>query len=398
MAPAPARPTRSEADSTRASVAPETGSAAREDHMSRGLRRTALACAVVGALVLAIAAGGCSSDSDEGAAENAETGKTITVQDSADRYVEVPYPVKSVVVLWDNPTEEMKALGAIDRIVGIDDATKADVDAGYYPELAGTPVVGSYEEPNYEKIAELDPDVVICLSSYPPLPDEIQAELEPFGIAVVGLDFYRTEIYFREVTTLGKMLGLEQEAASYVEFFKKPLDMIAERTGKIADADRKSVYFEGADDYGTYGGAGYGCGVPGMIVAAGGVDLYPEISAEFFEADPEDIAQRDPDFIFKGQDGGYFLTEDTEFKAVHDDIVSRPELAQCTAVKDDQVTVISFDVTGGARKKFGPMFLAKILYPEQFEDFDPESVLREYFETYLDMEWQGVYTYPAIAK
>ncbi|MDZ4655100.1 MAG: ABC transporter substrate-binding protein [Coriobacteriia bacterium] len=365
--------------------------------MSKRLKRALLVCIASVLLLSSLAITGCSSASTENTdTEEAVAADTITVQDSADRYVEVPYPVESIVVLWNNPTEELKALGAVDRIVGIDEATKAKIDEGYYPELADTPVVGSCEEPNYEAIAELDPDVVICLSSYPPLPEEIAGELEPFDIAVVGLDFYRTDVYFREVTTLGAMLGLEEETADYIAFFKESLDMIAERVGEIADADRKTVYFEGADDYGTYGGAGYGCGIPGMIVTGGGVDLYPEITAEWFEADPEDIAQRNPDFIIKGQSGGYFLADDTDFKAVHGAIMARPELAASTAVTQNQVYTMSFDVSGGARKKFGPMFIAKILYPELFEDLDPESVLKQYYEDYLGLEWQGVYTYPAI--
>lgn len=105
---------------------------------------------------------------------NQSTQKTVTVLDSANRYVTVNYPVEKIVVLWNNPTEELKALGAIDRIVGIDTETKAQVDQGLYPELANTPVVGSSDEPNYEEIGKLKPDVVIMLSSYPPLPDEVQ--------------------------------------------------------------------------------------------------------------------------------------------------------------------------------------------------------------------------------
>ena len=103
--------------------------------------------------------------------------ESVTIQDSADRYVEVSYPVERIVVLWDNPTEVLKALGAADRTVGIDIATKNWVDKGLYPELKDIPVVGSWDEPNYEKIAELEPDAVIMLSSYPPLPDEVQKQL-----------------------------------------------------------------------------------------------------------------------------------------------------------------------------------------------------------------------------
>jgi iron complex transport system substrate-binding protein len=322
--------------------------------------------------------------------------KTVTVQDSADRYVEVPYPVESIVVLWNNPPEVIKALGAVDRIVGIDVATKADVDKGLYPELVNTPVIGSYDEPNYESIAKLNPDVVIMLSSYAPLPNEVQSQLSAFGIAVVALDFFRTDVYYREVATLGFMLGLDNKATELTTFLKNTTDMITERVSTIPDNQRKTVYFEGAADYGTYGGAGYGCGIPGMIVAGGGIDLYPEISAQYFEADPEDVAKRNPDFIFKGQSAGYYLTNNTQFETVRNSILARPELKQTTAVKNGDVYTISFDVSGGARKIFGPMFIAKTLYPELFKDFNPEDVLKEYIETYLGRPWQGVYLYPAV--
>ena len=149
---------------------------------------------------------------------------TITMVDSASRTVDVPYPVQSVVVLWSNPAKELRALGVVDRIVGMDQSTKDEVDKGKLPELADVAVVGTQEEPNYEKIAELKPDVVIALSAgYPPEPAEIQKKLEPFNIPVVGLDFYRTEVWFDEMEKLGKMLGKEAEAKEYTDFLARLL-------------------------------------------------------------------------------------------------------------------------------------------------------------------------------
>ena len=356
--------------------------------------KKSLTLALVISVIVVAFGGGYTLSQQVSANNNDDQREAITVQDSADRYVEVPYPVEKVVVLWDNPTEEMKALGAIDRIVGIDTATKVDVDNGLYPELTNTPVIGSWDEPNYEAIAELDPDVVIMLSSYAPYPDEVQEQLAPFDIAVVGLDFYRTEVFFREITTLGFMLGLEDEAADYIAFFQDTLDMISSRLSDVTDNQKKTVYFEAAADYTSYGGADYGAGIPGMIRQGGGIDLYPEISPYTFEVEPEDIAQRNPDVIIKGQPSGYFLTDTTQFKQVYDSLISRPELASTTAVTSNNVYVMSFDIAGGARKVFGPMFLAKMLYPELFTDFNPELVLQEYLETYLGLPWQGVYVYP----
>ena len=358
----------------------------------KSVNKTIIIVAIIG-LVIASFGGGYVL-SQQSASTKTSQKQTITVQDSADRYVEVPFPVESVVVLWDNPAEELKALGAIDRIVGIDTATKAEVDEGLYPELQNIPVVGSWDEPNYEAIAELKPDVVIMLSSYAPYPDEVQEQLSSFDIAVVGLDFYRTDVFEREIKTLGFMLDLEDEADGYLAFFQDTMEMISERLSDLSDADKKTVYFEAAADYVSYGGADYGAGIPGMIRQGGGIDLYPEISPYTFEVDPEDVAQRNPDVIIKGQPVGYFLTNETEFEAIYNSLLSRTELSGTTAVTTDNVYVLSFDVTGGARKMFGPMFLAKMMYPELFEDFNPELELKEYLETYLGRTWQGVYVYP----
>jgi ABC-type Fe3+-hydroxamate transport system, periplasmic component len=192
------------------------------------------------------------------------------------------------------------------------------------------------------------------------------------------------------------MLGLQDKADAYIQFFNSTMSMISSRISAIPDSQRPSVYFEGAGEYYTYGGAGYGSGIPGMIRDGGGIDLYPEISSYYFQVDPETVAQRNPDFIFKGQSGGYFLTNDTAFKTVHDEVASRPELANTNAVKNGHVYIMSFDIAGGARKMFGPMYIAKILYPDTFADFDPNAVLKEYLQTYMGRTWQGVYLYSGI--
>jgi iron complex transport system substrate-binding protein len=340
-----------------------------------------------GLIMIALSASALTSDSGN-------SSETITVADSAGRSIDVPYPVQSVVVLWSNPAKEMRALGAVDRIVGMDQSTKDEVDKGKLPELANVSVVGTQEEPNYEKIAQLKPDVVISLSAgYPPEPAEIQKKLEPFNIPVVGLDFYRTEIWFQEMEKLGRMLGKEAEAKEYADFFAGYYEKINDTLADVPDAEKKTVYFEGAKKYQTYGGAGYGSGIPNVIRFAGGKDLYPERTELAFEVNPEDVAKRNPDVIFKGTPLGWAEQNETAFKAMRDEIMNRPELATTNAVKNNQVYVISFDVIGGASKKFGPVFLAKALYPEKFQDLDPLAFYQEYLEKFQGLKYQGVYFY-----
>ncbi len=177
----------------------------------------------------------------------------------------------------------------------------------------------------------------------------------------MGLDFYRTEVWFQEIETLGKMLGTEEKAKEYMDFFKGYYDQVNETLATIPDSERKSVYFEGAKKYQTYGGKGYGSGIPNMIRYAGGKDLYPDREELAFEVNPEDVAERNPDVIIKGTSLGWNAQNDTEFKALRDEILNRSELSSTNAIKNGQVYVMSFDIAGGAGKKFGPVFLAKLL-------------------------------------
>jgi len=326
--------------------------------------------------------------------------KELTVLDSADRAVTIPKPVERIVVLWKNAPEEIRAMGVIDRIIGIDTDTAGET--GYmggplfFPELMDVPVVGSCDDPNYEMIIDLDPDVVIMLASYPPLPDEVQEILAPASIKVVGLDFYRVDVFYEELATLGYILDTEERAEEYINFFQSWTDRIDYVVEDLEPEEKKTVYFEQVAKYHSYGGAYYGCGVPGAVRAAGGIYIYDDVSEYGFEVDPEDLIDRNPDVIFKLANvgnGGYTLTDTSELKEVRDEIINRPEMSLITAVKNDDVYVINMGISGGARKLFAPVFMAKCLYPKKFEDLEPHDYLKEYLEEWQNLPYQGVYVH-----
>jgi iron complex transport system substrate-binding protein len=326
--------------------------------------------------------------------------KELTILDSADRIVTLPKPVERVVVLSNVHVEQIRAMGAVDRIVGIDTDTAGVSGFGgplFFPELMDIPVVGSYWDPNYEMIVDVDPDIVFTLSSWPPLPDEVQEKLASAGIKVVGLDFYQMETFYEELAALGYILDTNAAAEEYINFFQSWTDRIDEVVDDLEPDEKKTVYFEGGKKYMTYGGAGPGCGVPSVVRAAGGNYIYDDISTYFFEADPEDLVDRNPDVILKLVsigDWGYTLTNTSEYEEIRDELLSRPELALVTAVKNDDVYVINWGVQGDARKIFGVVFLAKCLYPDKFEDLEPHDFIKEYLEDWQGIPYQGVYIYP----
>ena len=323
--------------------------------------------------------------------------KELTVLDSAERTVTIDKPVERIVLINSNLIDQIRAMGVIDRIVGIPIDTSKNVD--YYPELADVPVVGSWDNTNYELIMTLDPDLVIPWASWSPQPpDKVQEILAPAGIKVLGFDFYRVDVFYKELTTLGYILDTEEEVCEYINFFQSWTDRIDEVVGEIEPDEKKSVYFEAEAKYRTYGGTGYGCGIPGMVRDAGGNYIYDDTSAPYtFEVDPEDLIERNPDVIFKGTGvgmNGYTLIDTSELEEVRDEILNRPELALVTAVENGDVYAISWGIAGGKGKIFGPVYIAKCLYPEKFEDLEPNDYMKEYLEEWQGIPYQGVYIYP----
>ena len=328
--------------------------------------------------------------------------KELTVVDTADRTVTIPKPVERIVDLFgSNHAEGIRALGAIDRIVGIDlSITGKQWYLGgplFFPELMELPLVGSYDDPNYEMIIDLEPDVVIMLPEFSPLPDEVQEILAPADIPVVALSFSKPEIFYEETSTLGYILDTEERAEEYLNFFQSWTDRVDEVVEELEPEEKKTVYFEAEAKYYSYGGAKPYMGVPGMVRSAGGIYIYDDVSEWYFEVDPEEVVERNPDVIFKGTsigDFGYTLTDTRELNEVRDELMSRSEMSLVTAVKNDDVFVISWGVAGGPRKIFGPVFLAKCLYPEKFEDLEPHDFIKEYFEEWQGIPYQGEYIYP----
>jgi len=327
--------------------------------------------------------------------------KKLTIMDSADRIVTIDKPVERVASL-NAMFYVARVLNAEDKIVGIPAYLLDDFFAAYpsslFPELQDMAIVGGvWTDPYYENIIDLDPDVLIMFH-YKLLegvsPDEMQEILEPVGAKVIGLDFTKVDTFYEEVATLGYILDTEERADDYINFFQSWTDRVDDVVDDLDPEEKKTVYFEGGEKYSSYGGPS---SVAGMVRSAGGNHIYDDISLDNFEVDPEDLAERNPDVIFAltwtGR-RGYLLTNTSEFEDIRDELMNRPELSWVTAVENADVYVIGGHVCIGFTRIIGPVFLAKCLYPDKFEDLEPHDYLKEYMEDWLRIPYQGEYLYP----
>lgn len=338
-------------------------------------------------LLLSVLAGCGGQEGDKNDGEKQET--TQVVIDSVGREVELPYPVTSAVVANAYNVEIINGIGALDCVIGVDYNIYQDKES-WQNRYTEDQVIGkSQKELNYEKIIELAPQVLILTGNgtY----EEAQEQLSPFGIQVCVVDAYYTDQFAQNCELLGKIFGKEAEAAELSDYFMSKLDYIQKQ---LAGVEKKTIYFE-------YRRAG-NTTIPGnyffnMVEYSGGENLFKDAANE--EVDTEAVVVKNPEYIVKVSApdvySSYYPPTLEEHQAIKEELVSRPGWDEITAVKEDNILLLSHYVHGGASKLVGTMYIAKFLYPELLPDLHPEQVFKDWLEKYQHLDYIEGHTYPA---
>ena len=311
----------------------------------------------------------------------------ILIEDAAGRFVEVKLPVKKMVVLTSDALEVIRALKAEDLVLGVN--TGIARDPRFWPMLKNRQRVGSWMEPSYELIAELNPDIVIGYARHPS--QDMEKKLIPFGITVIRLDFYKMRTLLKEVEILGRILGKEEEARQMITWYRKNLNLTEE---SMRDTDgRPLVYIE---SYSKYHTTGPGSGGHEMCALAGGHNIASGFSIPYPEITPEWVLAENPHIIIKATSlsGCYAMTDLQPLKSIRDNIMARPAWDNIRAVQGGKVYVMAGDIWTGPRAIIGATYLAKWFHPDLFEDLDPAKLHKEYLERFQRIKYQGVYVYP----
>jgi len=314
----------------------------------------------------------------------------LTLIDSGGREVTVKKPVERIVVFHNGVTEAIRSLGAGDRIVSCNSYT---VDQRFYQEFSDLPNVGYVDDPNYEAILECDPDVVFLFTQIPAHDTNCEnirkklKEMDP-SITVVGADFLMAGTYVDEMRTLGYILDKEAEAEEFIEFYGGWMEKITERLEGISEEDKPNVYFE-MQWPSTYSSCSVGLlALHEPVIVAGGNNIFGDFDGAVFEVDPEAVVEENPDIILKYEktyargdfDSGFGL-DPAKLAELRDEIISRPELQNVTAVRDGSVYIISWDILlSGGKQPLGMAYMAKWFHPELFKDIGFEEIEGAYLE------------------
>jgi iron complex transport system substrate-binding protein len=196
-----------------------------------------------------------------------------------------PYPQR-IVCLTEETTETLYRLGAGDRVVGVSGYTARP------PEARQKPKVSAFLNARFDKIAALDPDLVLAFSD---LQADIAAELIRRGLPVVTFNQRSVEEILQTIRMLGGLVGLADRGEALAAELEAGLEAI--RTSAEGFPTRPRVFFEEWDDP-LISGIRW---VHELIEIAGGVPLFPELRRASLARDrivaPEAVADARPDVI-----------------------------------------------------------------------------------------------------
>jgi iron complex transport system substrate-binding protein len=237
--------------------------------------------------------------------------QAITVLDDAQQAVQVKAQVRRVVSLLPSLTETVCALGACDRLVGVDRYSNWPASVQALPKLGGG------IDPSIEAVVAQRPDLVLMAGS-----TRGADRLQSLGITVLRLEPRTRADAQRVMMTVATALGLPQAAAQQTwQDIQQQVDQAVQQLTPQARAQR--VYVEvspapyGASESSFIGENLQRMGVANILSASMGP--FPKVNPEF-------VVRAQPDVIIAGDSS-------------RQSMLMRPAWPQLKALREDRLCV-----------------------------------------------------------
>jgi iron complex transport system substrate-binding protein len=349
-------------------------------HPIRPRKNPLIAGLLVALCILAVVAG-CASDNTR---PDLDPSHGITITQSDGTPVKLPGPARRIVVANGNAAELLMAIGDGDRIVGVTDSVKE------YPVLrdrfGSLPSIGSWQAPDVETILSLNPDVIITYGTTKPKNAD---KLVAANITLVYLDCYRITTLANDARQLGILTGDSPGAEAYARFIESLVNIVANRTSNLTEAEKPKVYFESYSDWIAQAA---GSGGDLVIQLTGGRNIAAMLNTSAPKVSAEWILQEDPSLIFKVVSQS---REDEDYALLLEGITGRPGMRSLRAVKEGRIYLFSNEMIYGPRAFAGMLALANLEHPDRFGDIDPQTYLDDYAARFLPGSNMTGWIYPA---
>ena len=211
--------------------------------------------------------------------------QAVTVQDDRQQAIEIAKAPQRIVSLLPSLTETVCALGACQRLVGVDRYSNWPASQAHLPR------VGGGIDPNIESIVALKPDLVLAAGSTRGA-DPLQA----LGLTVLRLEPRTHADAQRVLRTVGKALGLP--AADSERVWREIEAGVQAAVQSLSpQARQQRVYFEVSA--GPYG-ASEASFIGETLMRMGVANILPAAMGPFPQVNPEFVVRAQTDVIRAG--------------------------------------------------------------------------------------------------
>nr|WP_319540648.1 ABC transporter substrate-binding protein [uncultured Methanospirillum sp.] len=352
-----------------------------------------------------------------------------TITDGRGVQVTLPDQINRVVTSSDGFDEAiMYNLGEIDKIVGTSPFLwNISVKWGYpsvkgenvtitpghtvietiYPKIKEIPsVIGRGTAPNYEKIAELKPDVFIIRAGDCNYWDDLKSlnkvidTLESMGIptvvtfgpnaAITKNNSTETDLdsISNEIKIIGDVFGKEEQAGKLAAYLEQSVDSIKQKTSDVADEKKPKVLLLGLSNKGgsDTGSAGtWGVDTLDSYLTEDIVNAKNAFqdtgNAKVLNA--EQIIASNPDVIVLETWRGYHPVGELKDAPYYQIIKDMP------AIKNDRIMSMPWMPANCDKRESYPieaMVLAKAAYPDKFADINISDWLIDFYKNVYNVD------------
>ncbi|RAH14094.1 MAG: hypothetical protein CMB56_006610 [Methanobacteriota archaeon] len=311
--------------------------------------------------------------------------------------------------VWHNFSEEPKRIAiantyaaTVMRMLGVDPSVVVGVSGDFYDEELWPEYVdkkqiqrSAHSEIDFEALIDTRPEVYIVFATNGMVDTKaIRMKLEPIGIKVIALDFYKYDSLRDEINVTAKLFGKEIERDALFDEFERIENDISKRISLLNYSERPRIVMEHhasltRDPVVLTGTSQW----TDIIERAGGINVFKDLPGHTTHVDMEKIISQNPDYMmFDG------ITFDIGFNSYDNEGISCDEhldfirgrvgFEHMNAVKNNSMMIMSGEFAG-PMMIHGLPTLAKMLHPELFDDLDAEAYLIDYFSKYHNIDKKG---------
>ncbi len=272
---------------------------------------------------------------------------TIGCDKSAQKPTTISTKVK-VASLVPAATDLLIGMGATDHLVAV---SNWDTDR---PEIKQLPRVGDYQTTDWERLAELRPDVMLVFMSIDRMPPGMKQRADELGIRLVNVQTEKLADIFSAIDRLGGIVNEQDKAAELSNKIHAQLDAVAKRV-----AGQEAVPTMLARDEQGYALIAGDTFADELLTIAGGKNVAEDFKTRYPNVDRERVIELAPKAIIQLMPGA----SPQVIEQANANWASLPDLP---AVKDKRVYILSdwYALQPGSHVGDVAEQMAKVLHPQ----------------------------------